>query len=53
MYSELLMNKIMLILYKTWYEVSYSHSKILRIIETEVVIYKKESELKKAEKLVE
>ena len=53
LYSELLMNKIALTLYETWHEVSYSHSKILKIIRTKTVIHKKNSELKKAEKLLE
>ena len=55
LYSELLMkmNKIMLTSYKTWYDISYSHLKILKIIKTEAVVHKEESELKKAEKLLE
>ena len=51
LYSELVENSIMS--YETWHEVSYSHSKILRMIRTEAVVHKKESELKKAEKLLE
>ena len=36
-----------------WHNISYSHLKILRMIRTEAVIHKEESELKKAEKLLE
>ncbi len=50
LYSELIENSITL--YETWHEVSYSHSKILRMIRTEAVVYKKESELKKVKKLL-
>ena len=53
LYSELLTDKTVLTLYKTWHDISYSHLKILKMIETEAVVYKKESELKKAEKLLE
>ncbi len=53
LYSELLMNKIALTSYKTWHDISYSHLKILRMIKTEAVVHKKNSELKKAEKLLE
>ncbi len=47
------MNKTALTSYKMWHDISYLHSKILRIIRTEAVIYKEDSELKKAEKLLE
>ena len=53
LYSELLMNKTALTSYETWYDISYSHSKILKMIETEAVVHKEDSELKKAEKLLE
>ena len=52
LYSELLTNKTALTLYETWHDISYSHSKILRIIRTKAVIHKKESELKKVRKLL-
>ena len=52
LYSELLTNKTVLTSYEMWHDISYSHSKILKIIETEAVVHKKESELKKAEKLL-
>ena len=42
-----------LTLYKAWYRVPYPHSKILKIIETEVVVHKKGPELKKIEKILE
>ena len=51
LYSELVENSI--ISYETWHEVSYSHSKILKMIRTEAVVHKENSELKKAEKLLE
>ncbi len=51
LYSELIENSITL--YETWYEVLYSHLKILRMIKTEAVIHKKEFKLKKVEKLLE
>ena len=53
LYSELLMNKITLISYETWHSISYLHLKILKMIRTEAIVHKKESELKKAEKLLE
>ena len=53
LYSELLTNKTVLTSYETWHDISYSHSKILRMIRTEAVVHKKESELKKAEKFLE
>ena len=52
LYSELLTNKTALISYEMWHDISYSHSKILKMIETEAVVHKKESELKKTEKLL-
>ena len=52
LYSELLTDKTALISYEIWHEISYSHSKILKIIRTKTIIYKKESELKKAEKFL-
>ncbi len=51
LYSELI--EILIILYETWHEVSYSYSKILRMIEIKAVVHKKESELKKTRKLLE
>ncbi len=51
LYSELVKNSIMS--YETWHEVSYSHLKILRMIRMKAVVYKEDSELKKAEKLLE
>ncbi len=53
LYSELLTDKTVLTSYKIWYDISYSYLKILRMIRTKVVVYKEESELKKAEKLLE
>ena len=41
LYSELLINKTVLISYETWYEISYSHSKILKMIEMKAIIHKK------------
>ena len=54
LYSELLMkmNKTVLTSYETWHEVSYSYSKILKMIRIETVIHKKKLELKKAEKFL-
>ncbi len=51
LYSELVENSITS--YETWHEVSYSHSKILRMIRMKAVVHKEDSELKKAEKLLE
>ena len=53
LYSELLMNKIVLTSYETWHDISYSHLKILKMIEMKAVVHKEELELKKAEKLLE
>ena len=47
LYSELLINKTALTLYEMWYDISYSYLKILKIIRTETVVYKKEFKLKK------
>ena len=51
LYSELVENSITS--YETWYEISYSHLKILKMIETKAVIHKENSELKKVKKLLE
>jgi len=53
LYSELLTDKTVLILYETWYEVSYLYLKILRMIKMKTVVHKKESELKKVKKFLE
>ena len=53
LYSKLLTDKTVLTSYETWHDISYSHLKILKIIETEAVVHKKKFELKKAEKLLE
>ena len=53
LYSELLTDKTALTSYETWHDISYSHLKILRMIRTEAIVHKEESELKKAEKLLE
>ena len=47
------MNKTALTSYEMWHDISYSHSKILRMIKIKAVVHKEESELKKAEKLLE
>ena len=47
LYSELLTDKTVLTSYKTWYRISYSYSKILKIIRTKAVIHKEKSKLKK------
>ena len=51
LYSELVENSITS--YETWHEISYSHSKILKMIETETVVHKKEFKLKKVRKFLE
>jgi len=53
LYSELLTDKTVLTLYKIWYDISYLYLKILRMIRTEAIVHKEESELKKTEKLLE
>jgi len=53
LYSELLTDKIVLTSYEMWHDISYSHSKILRMIEIKAVIHKEELKLKKAGKLLE
>ena len=52
LYSELLTDKTALISYEIWHEISYSHSKILKIIRTKTVVHKKKFKLKKAKKLL-
>ena len=46
------MNKTVLTSYETWHDILYSHLKILKMIEMKTIVHKKESELKKAEKLL-
>jgi len=53
LYSELLINKTALTSYEAWHGISYSHLKILKMIGMKAVVHKEESELKKAEKLLE
>ena len=47
------MNKTTLTSYKTWHDISYLHSKILKMIRMKAIVHKEKSELKKAEKLLE
>ena len=51
LYSELIENSITS--YETWHDISYSHLKILKMIRTKTIVYKKKSELKKTEKFLE
>ena len=50
LYSELIENPITS--YEAWNEVSYSHLRILRMIRTETIVHKKDSKLKKADKVL-
>ena len=44
------MNKTALTSYEMWYDISYSHSKILRMIRMKAVVHKKKIWTKKSEK---